>query len=872
MSRFFARGSDSDSETSSEEEEVLVRPHKPVVAFAVSDDEDDVKRVARPIKEKRYEEVTGLIKNIRSFKKNKDMISMLSTFEDLTRVYAKAVPFIVEESGSTPKFYLRCLSEMELFVSTLWADQEGRKRMSKINSKSLACLRQKLRKYNKEFEAEINLFKESFEEDGEESESDVDLEVKSQSNKMVDFDLTVADAPVQQKSSGDESDDSIDWGSSSCESESSDSEQYVNRRHEFFRKPGKEVEVKDKKDKAKQKRDKDRKQHKAEDDQSDGEWETVKGGASIHIERETLFSKDEEITSDVLVNKLHEFLSARGKKRTDRLEQIKLFNELLNIAEANNLGVVVSIKIKLAVISSLFDYNPKILDAMKPEHWSKLLNVFDVTLDLVLSVSDIHIQENIPDDREEFEKPPYVIRGCILTVLERIDAEFFKMLKECDQHSQEYVTRLKDEIAVTKLIEKVEKYLLRFNSGPELCRFYLIKIKHMYYKYDENVVKQKRGEIPVDYATSINLMDELCKFIYVHDEVGRLRAHAILHQIYHHALHDNWFEARDLFLMSHLQESIQFSDTATQIVYNRTMAQLGLCAFRRGNVEEAHSCLVELVSSGKMKELLAQGIVIQRGYERSREREVVEKQRQMPFHMHFNLDLLECIYLVSAMLLEVPYMAAHEYDGRRRMISKVFYQQLRSSERQSLNGPPESMREHVVAAAKSLRNGDWRACTNYIINEKMNVKVWFMFHEVEKMHATLVRLIKQASLETFLLTYGHVFDSISLHSLSGMFELQLREVYAHINRLVADEMVAASVDGTNQLMIMHRSSQTSLQALAQQYADKISYFLEANERILELKTANFYRGGNYRDRQNWPGQEWSRTKRDGGTLNYHASN
>lgn len=57
------------------------------------------------------------------------------------------------------------------------------------------------------------------------------------------------------------------------------------------------------------------------------------------------------------------------------------------------------------------------------------------------------------------------------------------------------------------------------------------------------------------------------------------------------------------------------------------------------------------------------------------------------------------------------------------MISKTFYQQLRSSERQSLVGPPESMREHVVAAAKAMRNGNWSACNNFIINEKMNAKV-----------------------------------------------------------------------------------------------------------------------------------------------------
>ena len=33
------------------------------------------------------------------------------------------------------------------------------------------------------------------------------------------------------------------------------------------------------------------------------------------------------------------------------------------------------------------------------------------------------------------------------------------------------------------------------------------------------------------------------------------------------------------------------------------------------------------------------------------------------------------------------------------------------------------MREHVVAASKAMRNGDWKKAANCIINEKMNAKV-----------------------------------------------------------------------------------------------------------------------------------------------------
>jgi translation initiation factor 3 subunit C len=141
-----------------------------------------------------------------------------------------------------------------------------------------------------------------------------------------------------------------------------------------------------------------------------------------------------------------------------------------------------------------------------------------------------------------------------------------------------------------------------------------------------------------------------------------------------------------MLLMSHLQEQAQHTDISTQILFNRTMAQLGLCAFRNGLVKETANALQELSSSGKVKELLAQGFQLQRFSDKSAEQEKLEKQRQMPFHMHINLELLECVYLTSSMLLEIPNMAMNAHDARRKVISKPFRRMLDYNERQVFIG------------------------------------------------------------------------------------------------------------------------------------------------------------------------------------------
>ncbi|KAE8577635.1 hypothetical protein XENTR_v10022989 [Xenopus tropicalis] len=882
MSRFFATGSDSESESSLSGDEILPKPvggtfgKQPII---LSDDEEDTKRVVRSAKDKRFEELTNLIKTIRNAMKIRDMTKCLEEFEQLGKAFIKAKN-IVDKEG-VPRFYIRLLSDLEDYLNELWEDKEGKKKMNKNNAKALSTLRQKLRKYNRDFEAPIAAYKQNPEESADEDqEKDEDSEASSSSDDDSDEGMSASkflkkadSAPPESRSKflkkeeaedEESSSDDEDWGSDSDESdsdESDDENKYTSMASRFLKKTVNEGDrqaaekKKEEKAKKKQHRKVKRKDEEGEEEEDDneggGEWEKVKGGVPLVKEKPKMFAKGTEITPPIVVKKLNEILQARGKKGTDRAAQIDLLHLLAGIAEENNLGQGIAVKIKFNIVASLYDYNTNLATYMKADMWKKCLDSIHDLLDILFANSNMFIGEHISEDSENLSNTdqPLRVRGCILTLIERMDEEFTKIMQNTDPHSQEYVDNLKDEARVCEVIERAQKYLQEKGSTEEVCRVYLRRIMHTYYKFDYKAhqrqlstgqeSKSEQDQAENEAEDSAILMDRLCKYIYAKDRTDRIRTCAILCHIYHHALHNRWFQARDLMLMSHLQDNIQHADPPVQILYNRTMVQLGICAFRQGMIRDAHNALLDIQSSGRAKELLGQGLLMRTMQERNQEQEKIEKRRQIPFHMHINLELLECVYLVSAMLLEIPYMAAHEFDARRRMISKQFHHQLRVGERQPLLGPPESMREHVVAASKAMKMGDWKTCKNFIINEKMNGKVWDLFPEAERVRSMLIRKIQEESLRTYLFTYSSVYDSIRMGILGDMFQLEIPTVHSIISKMIINEELMASLDQPTQTVVMHGTEPSSLQNTALQLAEKLGNLVENNERIFDHKQGSY---------------------------------
>jgi len=395
-----------------------------------------------------------------------------------------------------------------------------------------------------------------------------------------------------------------------------------------------------------------------------------------------------------------------------------------------------------------------------------------------------------------------------------------------------------------------------------------LRVEHLYYRHDSIVMQVAQAieakakgdaegdaveepaadspEAPVDMADK---MAELCTNIY-QNGTDRQKTRAMLCHIYHHAIHDRFLEARDLLLMSHLQETIPVTgDISTMILFNRTMVTLGLAAFRLGKIWDAHQCLSD-ICSGRVRELLAQGVSTGRFSDKTPEQEKAEKRRQVPYHQHINLDLLEACHLISAMFLEVPNIAMADSDENRqtRVISRTFRKYNDIYDRQVFTGPPEQTRDFVMTATKALMKGDWKKCSE-LLN---SLEVWSLIageNAGAEITAMLTEKIKETGLQTYLLAFSSQYDSLSHEQLCQMFEMGENEVHAVVSKMMINRDLIASWDQPTGTIVMRKVEPSALQVLALQFAEKAASLVDANERLLDAKTGNY----GYKDGDNWRG-------------------
>ena len=95
--------------------------------------------------------------------------------------------------------------------------------------------------------------------------------------------------------------------------------------------------------------------------------------------------------------------------------------------------------------------------------------------------------------------------------------------------------------------------------------------------------------------------------------------------------------------------------------------------------------------------------------EKTPEQEKLERRRQMPFHMHINLEMVEAVYLTCATLLETPNIAAHPIASTRFVLSKPFLRLLETYKNQVWHSAPRPA--SGLLRSLTLPHGHLRRCS-----------------------------------------------------------------------------------------------------------------------------------------------------------------
>lgn len=87
-------------------------------------------------------------------------------------------------------------------------------------------------------------------------------------------------------------------------------------------------------------------------------------------------------------------------------------------------------------------------------------------------------------------------------------------------------------------------------------------------------------------------------------------------------------------------------------------------------------------------------------------------------------------------------------------------------------GPPENVRDHVLAASKALGSGDWALSYQFLAA----LPVWALVPRREQVLDMLREKLQCEALRTYLFAYGAFYSSLSLDQLCSMFGLSEKKV------------------------------------------------------------------------------------------------
>lgn len=184
----------------------------------------------------------------------------------------------------------------------------------------------------------------------------------------------------------------------------------------------------------------------------------------------------------------------------------------------------------------------------------------------------------------------------------------------------------------------------------------------------------------------------------------------------------------------------------------------------------------------------------------------------------------------------------YKRDVRNKYFRKIWDSYLR----RDLRVPPENTQSIILTAGIHIQDGDWKSCI-----EKLKIlKVWSEIRHSKYIYKKVYNKSKLECMKCYLFKYGSVYVSISFNKLAKMFNLSISQCKQYICTMITsskDQKFKASIDEISNCIVVHQTPPTPLQRIALEYSTKLSYFIEQNEKILNISKNQGYNQGNLDD-------------------------
>jgi hypothetical protein len=753
-------------------------------AYGDSDTSDSGKRVHLNKKEKLNALIKEKYLKIRDGVENKNYVDILEAFE---KVMKEADKIKKEFGDKLPALFIRSLFLVEESLNIQKKDKEGFSRENNTASNSL----KKSFKLAKTFEDAIKSHKnaefndeEYLEEDKLSDLSDRDRKELSDVSSEVDYTADKAEDPAIRR---------LKWVKKPTKAKTPVPETDVV-------KPIKKKVVKN------------IKQYEEQDSDESEPEEKVKSITDADIEKEC-----------------NEITNQRGHFQRP-LEIISRIDHLLK----NTQNIYLKIKLLNLSVLICFDTSPGQFSALSLEMWNK---IYDSIVTLLASYNSLNTLKS--KDETQIQQISTLLQTSMISILEKLEIELYKAMQYTDQNSSEYISRLRDELKFLLLCSKVEVFYAEFNDQVSISKVYLMIILHIYYKNEESIKKMierfnlnlnrdeyliKSCENPEKFITS------LCNKIYQYND-EKVKIKAMLCNIYFLCIHNQYESAKNLFKRSCVFELIHLlKDDGLKIIYNRTLTQLGLCAFRTGKYTDSFQYLNPLCSTGtsKLKEFLAQS------YNKEMEKSSIffekeEKKRMIPYIMTINIDEIESTYYLVSMIIDLPNILLFKLGKNYKPFNLIFKKLLENYEKQIFNGPPETIKELILSSTSFLTKGDWKNCSDLINTLKI-----YNHHKNENIKNILNNAIKETGLKCFIIFYSNQYSSFSLENLSKKMQLDKQIVKKIVNEMILDR----TINGKWNNNTLHINNEEFNWSMIRHLEENLNTITEQNLALLEAVSSS----------------------------------